>query len=107
MSAISASSASTARGWRTTRSRWAATAPRRRPSANAPGRGFSYDEIVPAIERLVRAYLDLREEPGETFLQAYRRLGLGPFKAALYQDEGRARCRLSLPIFPWPTRWPS
>jgi sulfite reductase (NADPH) hemoprotein beta-component len=52
------------------------------------GPGFSYDELIPAIERLVRAYLDLREEPGETFLQAYRRLGLGPFKAALYQDEG-------------------
>ncbi len=52
------------------------------------GPGFSYDELIPAIERLVRAYLDLREEPGETFLQTYRRLGLGPFKAALYQDEG-------------------
>ncbi len=52
------------------------------------GPGFSYDELIPAIERLVRAYLDLREGPGETFLQAYRRLGLGPYKAALYQDEG-------------------
>jgi sulfite reductase (NADPH) hemoprotein beta-component len=54
------------------------------------GPGFSYDELIPAIERLVRAYLDLRESSEETFLQAYRRLGLGPFKAALYQDE-RAR----------------
>ncbi|MEH7826691.1 nitrite/sulfite reductase [Gemmobacter denitrificans] len=52
------------------------------------GPGFAYDEIVPAIERIVRAYLDLRQEPGETFLQAYRRLGLAPFKAALYPAEG-------------------
>ncbi|WP_435166874.1 nitrite/sulfite reductase [Falsirhodobacter sp. 1013] len=48
------------------------------------GPGFAYDEIVPAIERLVKAYLAERSEPSETFLQTYRRLGLGPFKAALY-----------------------
>ena len=53
------------------------------------GPGFAYDEIVPAIERLVRAYLALREGPGETFLEAYRRLGLAPFKAALYPEEAR------------------
>ena len=52
------------------------------------GPGFAYDEIVPAIERIVMAYLELREAPSETFLDAYRRLGLGPFKAALYQGEG-------------------
>ncbi len=52
------------------------------------GPGFAYDEITPAIERLVRAYLSLRESPDETFLDAYRRLGLAPFKAALYPEEG-------------------
>jgi sulfite reductase (NADPH) hemoprotein beta-component len=52
------------------------------------GPGFAYDEIVPAIERIVLAYLDLREGPEETFLQAYRRVGLPPFKAALYPGEG-------------------
>jgi sulfite reductase (NADPH) hemoprotein beta-component len=52
------------------------------------GPGFAYDEIVPAIERLILAYLDLREGPQETFLMAYRRLGAGPFKAALYGREG-------------------
>ncbi|MBL4916257.1 nitrite/sulfite reductase [Szabonella alba] len=52
------------------------------------GPGFAYDEIVPAIERLVRAYLEHREGPGEPFLAAYRRLGLAPFKAALYPAEG-------------------
>ncbi|WP_050931799.1 nitrite/sulfite reductase [Aestuariivita boseongensis] len=54
------------------------------------GPGFSADEIIPAIERLVYAYLDLREDPGETFLQTYRRLGLAPFKAALYPAQAVA-----------------
>ncbi len=51
------------------------------------GPGFAYDEVVPAIERLVRAYLALRLEPGESFLTAFRRLGPAPFKAALYPEE--------------------
>jgi sulfite reductase (NADPH) hemoprotein beta-component len=51
------------------------------------GPGFAYDEVVPAIERLIRAYLTLRLEPTETFLTAYRRLGPAPFKAALYPEE--------------------
>ncbi|MGB3316121.1 MAG: nitrite/sulfite reductase [Albidovulum sp.] len=51
------------------------------------GPGFSYDEIVPAIERLLRAYLAVREDASETFLEAYRRLGAEPFKAALYPAE--------------------
>jgi sulfite reductase (NADPH) hemoprotein beta-component len=54
------------------------------------GPGFAYDEIVPAVERIVRAYLDLRRGPEEEFLHAYRRLGIGPFKAALY-GEAEAR----------------
>ncbi len=52
------------------------------------GPGFSYEEITPAIERILRAYLALRTEPTETFLQAYRRVGLEPFKSALYGAEG-------------------
>ncbi len=48
------------------------------------GPGFAYDEIVPAIERILFAYLDLRDGPEETFLDAYRRLGMAPFKDALY-----------------------
>ncbi len=48
------------------------------------GPGFVYDAIVPAVERLIYAYLDLRVDADETFLQAYRRLGQAPFKAALY-----------------------
>jgi sulfite reductase (NADPH) hemoprotein beta-component len=49
------------------------------------GPGFAYDQVVPAVERIVLAYLELRQDPAETFLQAYRRLGIGPFKAALYE----------------------
>lgn len=54
------------------------------------GPGFSADQIIPAIERLVYAYLDLRSSPDETFLQSYRRLGLSPFKAALYPADAVA-----------------
>ncbi|MFU1476806.1 nitrite/sulfite reductase [Roseovarius sp. C7] len=53
------------------------------------GPGFAYDEIIPAIERLIAAYLQHRDSPEETFLAAYRRLGMAPFKAALY-DEAQA-----------------
>jgi sulfite reductase (NADPH) hemoprotein beta-component len=52
------------------------------------GPGFAYTEIIPAIERILRAYLDLRLEASETFLQAFRRVGMEPFKAALYDSEG-------------------
>jgi len=55
------------------------------------GPGFAHDQIVPAIDRIVGAYLDLRHGPGETFLDAYRRLGMAPFKSALYDTpEARA-----------------
>ena len=54
------------------------------------GPGFAYDEVVPAIERLLRAYLSLRQSRQETFLQAFRRLGPAPFRAAHYGGaEGR------------------
>ncbi|MCW1920912.1 nitrite/sulfite reductase [Rhodobacter sp. KR11] len=48
------------------------------------GHGFAYDQVVPAVERLIRAYIEHRSSQEETFLQAYRRLGIDPFKAALY-----------------------
>ena len=50
------------------------------------GPGFSAEALVPAIERIIETYLDVRSEKGETFLQTYRRVGMGPFKAALYPD---------------------
>ena len=54
------------------------------------GPGFAYDEIVPAIERLIEAYLDIREDASETFLETYSRLGAEPFKAALYPEKEKA-----------------
>ncbi len=51
------------------------------------GPGFAHDQIVPAIERILQTYLKLRNDRSETFLQAYRRLGLAPFRAALYQED--------------------
>lgn len=45
---------------------------------------------MPAVERLVWAYLDLRLDAGETFLDAVRRLGPGPFKSALYEPQASA-----------------
>jgi sulfite reductase (NADPH) hemoprotein beta-component len=51
------------------------------------GPGFSADDIVPAIERLVYGYMELRNDPEETFLAAYRRLGAAPFKTILYPEE--------------------
>ncbi|WP_167647836.1 nitrite/sulfite reductase [Mameliella alba] len=55
------------------------------------GPGFSAEEIVPAIERIVEAYLDHRDSAEETFLQAYRRLGMAPFKTALYGEKADKR----------------
>ena len=53
------------------------------------GPGFAYDQVVPAVERILRSYLDLRESPEETFLEAFRRVGMEPFKAALYGEADR------------------
>jgi len=50
------------------------------------GPGFAYDEVVPAIERILRAYLALRHDATEDFLAAFRRLGPAPFKEALYGE---------------------
>ena len=52
------------------------------------GAGFPYDQVVPAIGRLIDAYLELRESPEERFIDALRRLGPAPFRAALYPAEG-------------------
>ncbi len=55
------------------------------------GPGFGEHEIVPAIERLVEAYLKLRDSKEETFLQTYTRLGMAPFKVALYGEDTRIK----------------
>ena len=51
------------------------------------GPGFSAEEIIPAIERVIETYLETRESADETFIETYRRLGMAPFKAALYPEK--------------------
>jgi len=48
------------------------------------GPAFTADKIVQAIADLLDVYLENREDPEETFLTAYRRLGPAPFKEKLY-----------------------
>ncbi|MEP5632199.1 MAG: nitrite/sulfite reductase [Tateyamaria sp.] len=50
------------------------------------GPGFSADDIVPAIDRIVDTYLDLRQDADEQFIDTYKRTGLAPFKTALYPE---------------------
>ncbi|MBV9289942.1 MAG: nitrite/sulfite reductase [Hyphomicrobiales bacterium] len=49
------------------------------------GPGFSSENIVAAVETIVDTYMDLRRDDNETFIEAYRRVGLQPFKEALYE----------------------
>ncbi len=54
------------------------------------GPGFSTDDVVDAVETVVDTYLGLRTGSDEDFLAAYRRVGMAPFKKALYErDAGR------------------
>ncbi len=48
------------------------------------GRGFSSEKIVDAVETVVDTYVRLRSGADEDFLAAYRRIGMRPFKEALY-----------------------
>ncbi|MCA0407557.1 MAG: nitrite/sulfite reductase [Proteobacteria bacterium] len=50
------------------------------------GPGLVAEEVPDAIERLVNVYLAQRES-GETFIEAVRRLGVAPFKAAFLQEK--------------------
>jgi sulfite reductase (NADPH) hemoprotein beta-component len=54
------------------------------------GRGFGPDEIVDAIETIVKTYLSIRTDSAERFLDTYRRVGQVPFKEALYGAEAKA-----------------
>jgi len=53
------------------------------------GPGFSAEELLPALRRLLDSYIDLRVDDNETFLSCYNRLGPAPFRAALYPDNPR------------------
>ncbi len=47
------------------------------------GPGFDEDGIVDAVEKATAVYLSTRHD-GERFLDTYRRVGMAPFKEALY-----------------------
>ena len=51
--------------------------------AKITGPGFSEDGVVDAVERTIEKYRELRD-PGERFLDTYRRVGFEPFKEAIY-----------------------
>ena len=48
------------------------------------GRGFNVDELMPALDRLIDAYLALRLNEEEIFAETVKRLGTAPFQEALY-----------------------
>ncbi|WP_085908337.1 nitrite/sulfite reductase [Kiloniella majae] len=48
------------------------------------GPSFAYDKIVDAVETVVNTYLEIRDSAEESFLDAYNRVGMAPFKERLY-----------------------
>ena len=51
------------------------------------GPGFPADKLIKAIEEIINVYLNGRKNRNETFLNFYRRVGLSPFKLAIYQNK--------------------
>jgi sulfite reductase (NADPH) hemoprotein beta-component len=48
------------------------------------GPAVPYDEVVDTVEDIVTAYLELREGPGELFIDTVKRVGIEPFKERVY-----------------------
>jgi sulfite reductase (NADPH) hemoprotein beta-component len=49
------------------------------------GPGFSSERVVEAIDTIVETYRAQRADASEPFLQTFRRVGMAPFKEALYE----------------------
>ena len=47
------------------------------------GRGFTQDEVIEVVDKLLDTYLELREGD-EAFIDTYRRVGMNPFKERVY-----------------------
>lgn len=47
------------------------------------GRGFTQDEVIEVVDKLLDTYLELREGD-EAFIDTYRRIGMNPFKERVY-----------------------
>ena len=54
------------------------------------GPGFAAEALIPAIETILDIYLHGRKNRDETFLAFYRRVGMAPFKQALYPSRQSA-----------------
>jgi len=50
------------------------------------GPAFSREEIVDAVDTVLKTYLSLRSSDDERFIDCYRRTGFQPFKDALYAN---------------------
>jgi sulfite reductase (NADPH) hemoprotein beta-component len=48
------------------------------------GPAVPYAKVADVVEEVVAAYLELRERPGETFIETVARLGVEPFKERVY-----------------------
>jgi sulfite reductase (NADPH) hemoprotein beta-component len=48
------------------------------------GPAVPYGQVADVVEDIVAAYVELRERPDESFLQAVKRLGVEPFKERVY-----------------------
>jgi sulfite reductase (NADPH) hemoprotein beta-component len=55
------------------------------------GKAFPRGEILGAVEKLLTKYLSLRSSPEDRLLDVVRRLGLAPFKEALYPPPAAKR----------------
>ena len=54
------------------------------------GPGFAAEALIPAIETILDIYMHGRKNRDETFLAFYRRVGMAPFKQALYPSRQSA-----------------
>jgi len=54
------------------------------------GPGFSSEKVVGAIETIVETYKTQRADADEPFLTTFRRIGMAPFKEALYERSAGA-----------------
>ena len=48
------------------------------------GPAVPYAQVADAVEEVVASYLELRQRPEETFLEAVKRLGVEPFRERVY-----------------------
>src|SRR5207253_6681119 len=54
------------------------------------GAALAQDEIIDAVEKVVARYLVVRESTEERFIETVRRVGLDPFKQAVYGERAAA-----------------